>query len=252
MPVSRPTDDFRGPPLSAADARLIAETIPHIVWIAEPDGANRYLNRQGRAYTGTRSDEIGASRWGVFVHPDDVDRARRAWVYAAETETPFRLDYRIRKFDGTYRWHAFSGLPSRDKASGVVSWIGTATDIDDAKRSEAELLSAQRDTAEALTLLKTVVSTAPFGFAFVDRDFRYVHINETLAAINGSTVGRRQDVKLKGLMSLEKLNFHQDHSLEQKNRKEDLMKVKNRLDLFFISQLLMFLIIFTLSVFKFN
>ena len=73
-----------------------------------------------------------------------------------------------------------------------------------------------------------------------------------IIAINGSTVGRRQDVKLKGLMSLEKLNFHQDHSLEQKNRKEDLMKVKNRLDLFFISQLLMFLIIFTLSVFKFN
>jgi hypothetical protein len=73
-----------------------------------------------------------------------------------------------------------------------------------------------------------------------------------IIAINGSVVGRRQDAKLKGLMSLEKLNFHQDNSLEQKKRKEDLMKVKNRLDLFFISQLLMFLIIFTLSVFKFN
>ena len=73
-----------------------------------------------------------------------------------------------------------------------------------------------------------------------------------IIAINGSVVGRRQDVKLKGLMSLEKLNFHRDHSPEQKNLKEDLMRVKNRLDLFYISQLLMFLIIFTLSVFKFN
>jgi hypothetical protein len=73
-----------------------------------------------------------------------------------------------------------------------------------------------------------------------------------IIAINGSVVGRRHDVKLKRLISLEKLNFHQDHSPGQENRKEDLMKVKNRLDLFFISQLLMFLIIFTLSVFKFN
>jgi hypothetical protein len=73
-----------------------------------------------------------------------------------------------------------------------------------------------------------------------------------IIAINGSVVGKRQDKKLKQLMSLEKLNFRQDDSLGQENRKEDLMRVKHRLDLFYISQLLMFLIIFTLSVFKFN
>jgi len=73
-----------------------------------------------------------------------------------------------------------------------------------------------------------------------------------IIAINGSVVGRKQDVKLKRLISLEKLNFLQDDPRGQENRKDDLMKVKNRLDLFFVSQLLMFLIIFTLSVFKFN
>ena len=73
-----------------------------------------------------------------------------------------------------------------------------------------------------------------------------------IIAINGVVVGRRQDMKLKRLISVEKLNFHQDHSPGQEDRKEDLMKVKNRLGLFYISQLCMFLIIFTLSVFKFN
>src|SRR5258708_4616613 len=73
-----------------------------------------------------------------------------------------------------------------------------------------------------------------------------------IIAVNGSVVGRKQDMKLNGLMSLEKLNFHQNHSLEQEIRKEELMKVKNRLDLFYFSQLLMFLIIYTLTVFKFN
>ncbi len=51
---------------------------------------------------------------------------------------------------------------------------------------------------------------------------------------------------------MEKLNFLQDDPRGQENRKDDLMKVKNRLDLFYISQLIMFLTIFTLSVFKFN
>jgi hypothetical protein len=53
-------------------------------------------------------------------------------------------------------------------------------------------------------------------------------------------------------MSLERLNFRQHDSLGQENRKDDFMRVKHRLDLFYISQLLMFLTIFTLSIFKFN
>jgi uncharacterized membrane protein SirB2 len=73
-----------------------------------------------------------------------------------------------------------------------------------------------------------------------------------IIAINGSVSGRKQDAKLKRLISLEKLNFRQDDLLGQENRNEDFMRVKHRLDLFYISQLLMFLTIFTLSVFKFN
>jgi hypothetical protein len=73
-----------------------------------------------------------------------------------------------------------------------------------------------------------------------------------IIAINGSVVGRRQDKKLKWLVSLERLNLHQDDSAGQENHKKDFMTVKHRLDLFYISQLLMFLTIFTLSVFKFN
>ena len=73
-----------------------------------------------------------------------------------------------------------------------------------------------------------------------------------IIAINGSLFGRKQDAKLKRLISLEKLSFLQDDSRGQENRRDDLMKVKNRLDLFYVSQLLMFLTIFTLSVFKFN
>ena len=48
-----------------------------------------------------------------------------------------------------------------------------------------ELHQAQRQTAESLTLVEALQSTAPVGFGFVDRDFRMRRMNETLAAING-------------------------------------------------------------------
>lgn len=43
------------------------------------------------------------------------------------------------------------------------------------------------ESAQTLTLLELLESKAPVGFGFVDRDFRVVRMNETLAAVNGST-----------------------------------------------------------------
>jgi diguanylate cyclase (GGDEF)-like protein/PAS domain S-box-containing protein len=176
------------PFLAEADLRLIAESIPHIVWMAAADGSSTYLNRQGSIYAGRSLDAVLDPDWVTLLHPDDADSARNAWELAARTETPYQLDYRIRRYDGEYRWHAFRGLPIRDDHGVVVKWIGTATDIDDERRSSAVRRAADRQSAEELTLLETVVATAPFGFGFVDRDFRIVRVNETMATFNGSTV----------------------------------------------------------------
>ena len=58
----------------------------------------------------------------------------------------------------------------------------------EARRAEMERRILDRESAETLQLLETLISAAPFGFAFVDREFRFVHVNENLAAINGLTV----------------------------------------------------------------
>jgi PAS domain S-box-containing protein len=51
-----------------------------------------------------------------------------------------------------------------------------------------ELNVAERQATESLTLLETLQSTAPVGFGFVDREFRFRRVNEMLAAINGAPV----------------------------------------------------------------
>jgi diguanylate cyclase (GGDEF)-like protein/PAS domain S-box-containing protein len=176
--------------VSEVDFRVMAEAIPHIVWMANPDGSTEYFNRQGRVYSGFPTAGDGW-HWAPLIHPDDLDRVGLAWATAIRTQTPYRLDFRIRRVDGDYRWHAFRALPICDGSDLVVKWIGTATDIDDAKRLEADLRLADRKSAETLTLLETLQSNAPVGFGFVDRDFRIVRMNETLAAMNGSTVAEQ-------------------------------------------------------------
>ena len=182
------------------DVRLIAEAIPHIVWMATPDGSVDYFNGQGATYTGYPAEAIFGRAWVSLVHPDDADRARLAWEHATRTQTSYRLDYRFRRFDGEYRWHAFRALPICDDLGVVVKWIGTATDIDDAKQLEGSLRLAERTTAETLTLLETLQSTAPVGFGFVDRDFRLVRLNEKLAAVSGSTVAEQLGQPVAGVV----------------------------------------------------
>jgi diguanylate cyclase (GGDEF)-like protein/PAS domain S-box-containing protein len=174
---------------SETDFRLIAESIPHLVWTAAPSGSTEYFNQRATAYAGSRVDVIRGWNWLSLVHPDESDDARIAWRQAARTQTTYRADHRLRRFDGAYRWHALRCLPIRNVEGVLVKWIGTATDIDDAKNVEADLRIAQRHSSETLRLLEMLQSRAPVGIGFVDRAFRVMHMNETLAAsATGSSV----------------------------------------------------------------
>jgi PAS domain S-box-containing protein/putative nucleotidyltransferase with HDIG domain len=174
--------------LPAGTEVVIAESIPHIVWTASSDGATTYFNRLGTDYTGCPPEANRDCNWVALVHPDDADAAAAAWSRAVATTSPYAAEYRIRRFDGVFLWHAFRALPLRDAEDRVLTWIGTATDIEDQKQLELSLRRSEREALETLTLLSSIEAAAPVGFKLVDRDLRIVRINARLAAINGFSV----------------------------------------------------------------
>ena len=179
---------FDGAVLDRQYAEVIAESIPHIVWTASPDGATTYFNRQGTDYTGCPRETNYEWNWITLVHPEDAERAAQAWQHATMTGTDYLLEYRIRRFDGVFRWHAFRAIPLRGAAGEINLWIGTATDIEDQKQLEIALRRAEREATEAVTLLRSIEAATPVGFKLVDRDLRVVRINQTLADIDGRSV----------------------------------------------------------------
>jgi diguanylate cyclase (GGDEF)-like protein/PAS domain S-box-containing protein len=174
-----------------ADFRVIAESIPHLVWLATPDGSTTYCNRYGAEYTGAPAGTTYGGDWASLVHSDDAALAKLTWEQAVRAQAPYSLDARIRRHDGTYRWHSLRTHPVCDTNGRLLKWLGTATDIDDAKAREADLTVAHDEAVHTVMLLETLESAAPVGFGFVDRDLKIVHLNEMLAGVNGSPLSEQ-------------------------------------------------------------
>ena len=116
--------------------RFLAESIPAIVWTALADGRIDYVNRRWLDYTGMDAEESMGNGWIAAVHPDDVAVTREAWERSLRDVTEFDREVRYRRAaDGTYRWHLVRAMALRDAAGRVGKWFGTATDVEDRKRT---------------------------------------------------------------------------------------------------------------------
>jgi PAS domain S-box-containing protein len=130
--------------------RFLAESIPQIVWTAQPDGSSEYFNQRWYDYTGLSRETDGAELARGVVHPEDIKQVLEGWRRAYETGESFDVELRLRRgSDGSYRWHLARSVPLRDAEGRVVKWFGTSTDIDDRRRAE----DAQRFLAEASEVL---------------------------------------------------------------------------------------------------
>jgi PAS domain S-box-containing protein len=129
--------------------RDLADAMPLVVWIAGPDGAVEYFSRRWYDYTALTVEQTLGWGWQVVIHPDDRQLCVDRWSESIRSGTPFEIEYRWKRADGSYRWHLGRALPVRDQDGQVAYWVGTGTDIDDQKRAEDQ----QRLLAEASVLL---------------------------------------------------------------------------------------------------
>lgn len=123
---------------SEHELRMLAESMPQIVWITRPDGWNIYFNQQWVEYTGLTLEESSGHGWNKPFHPDDQQRAWDAWQNATQNLAEYVLECRLRRADGVYKWWLIRGVPFLDEHGAVLKWFGTCTDIDEFKRADEE------------------------------------------------------------------------------------------------------------------
>jgi PAS domain S-box-containing protein len=122
---------------------FLADTVPQIIWTARPDGGLDYYNKAWFDYTGLTLEQTRDWGWSVVLHPDDLQHAVDLWTHSFSTGENYEVEYRFKRAsDGAYRWHLGRALPMRDELGEIVQWVGTCTDIDDARCSKEMLQTA--------------------------------------------------------------------------------------------------------------
>ncbi|WP_454718856.1 sensor histidine kinase [Caulobacter segnis] len=130
---------------SRAQLQVLTDAMPQMVWSTRPDGFHDYYNARWYEFTGVPEGSTDGEGWNGMFHPQDQSLAWARWQRSLETGEPYEIEYRLRHRSGEYRWTLGRALPVFNDEGAIVRWIGTCTDIHDAKMAaeQNELLSRE-------------------------------------------------------------------------------------------------------------
>jgi two-component system NarL family sensor kinase len=175
--------------IEASDARfrVMADTVPSILFTNDADGRCEYANQRFYEYTGMPSGAALDFGWIDAVHPDDEPRAVRSLRDPSPAGDLRLTELRLRAKDGTYRWFLSRSRAIRDPDGRIIKWFGSSTDIDDLKQSDVALRSINER-------LSAVLSSIDESYYTVDPQWRITFVNPHAARFFGesaeSLVGR--------------------------------------------------------------
>jgi PAS domain S-box-containing protein len=121
---------------SEARFRHMADNAPVMIWVTEADASCTYLSRSWYDFTGQTPEKSLGFGWLDAVHPDDRAEARRVFVAANAKREEFRLEYRLRRRDGEYRWAIDAAVPRFGEHGVFLGYIGSVIDISERKHAE--------------------------------------------------------------------------------------------------------------------
>ncbi|KAF9082955.1 hypothetical protein BGX23_011911 [Mortierella sp. AD031] len=120
--------------------RMIVDAIAHHVFTLSPQtGCVTWLNQRCMQYTGIPLPHLLHKPWTGVLHKDDELKFQPLFKESFEKGEMFNAQYRVRRFDGQYRWFLGRVVPVRDCGGHIVQWFGTSTDIHDQKIAELQL-----------------------------------------------------------------------------------------------------------------
>ena len=188
--------------------QLILESSPNMIWRANLSTECDYFNQTWLNFTGRTMEEEYGYGWAKGVHPDDYDRCVEVYLSNFKLQHSFEMDYRLKRYDGQYRWINDRGIPFYDKNKVFIGFIGSCMDV--TEKIEGQLLKemAQNDVLcktfnrqYSYQLLNEIFmqareSATSFSILMIDVD-KFKEINDSYGHSAGDTV-------LKEIVSLTK------------------------------------------------
>lgn len=146
-----------------AQFRTMANTMPQLAWMADPDGHIFWYNQRWYDYTGTDLAEMQGWGWKKVHHPDHINRVVKKvaafWAGDWKTNEVWEDTFPLRGADGNYRWFLSRQHPIKDEKGNVIRWFGTNTDVTEQMALQEELRGTVRARDEFLSIASHELKT---------------------------------------------------------------------------------------------
>jgi len=119
--------------------RNMANNAPVMIWTADPDGLRTFFNVTWLTYTGRSVDEEIANGWVNDVFPPHKNDFLAVYKQGFQERKQFMIEYRLRRWDGEYRWVRAIGKPTFSPDDQFTGFVGICTEIHDSKLMQEEL-----------------------------------------------------------------------------------------------------------------
>ena len=170
------------------DYKLLADNLPTLCWIANPDGYITWYNRRWHEYCGTTPAEMEGWGWQSVHDPAVLPSVIDRWTASIATGQPFEMVFPLRGADGTFRPFLTRILPVHDRDGQLRRWIGNNIDISqqvaveqELRLSQQKLEEANRALAEREAFLSRVFASSTDCIKVLDLDGRLTFMTDGAA-----------------------------------------------------------------------
>lgn len=165
--------------------RLLADNAPIGIFLTDYTGNCTYTNLTWQTISQQEFEESLYFGWTQAISPSEREKLLNRWQEAVVAKSSLCLNYPIITKEGKQRWVHGLACPMYSENGELLGYVGTLEDITERKKMEEALLQSEEIAQRGLGELSLIYETAPVGLCFLDKQLRYVRVNERLAQING-------------------------------------------------------------------
>jgi len=141
--------------LTLSEYQALIEQAPILIWRANKDALCDYFNERWLAFRGRTMEQEYGNGWAEEgVHPDDLDRCLKIYQESFNKHEIFEMEYRLKRYDGVFRWIFDRGVPYYDDRGGFSGYIGSCIDVTERVEAQAAL---QFKLEEELRVIKGII-----------------------------------------------------------------------------------------------
>src|ERR1700731_137835 len=133
---AKPSDGEKRPRTKHRQFQEMADSVPAMIWISGPDSLPTYFNKHWLDFTGRTLEQELGNGGGEAGHSDDRQRSVDTYLSAFHSRQPYKMEYRLRRADGKFRWILSHGVPRTGDEGEFEGYVGSCLDITEQKTVE--------------------------------------------------------------------------------------------------------------------